>query len=285
MGIHSLHWFEVIADLGWGSIPLILIFYRGHFLTNTLVSAQRARGFTLIEMLVTISIVAVLLAMLLPSLQKAKLQAQKVQCLALLRQTGLLTGLYNNDNRGLFPNESMDARAGLLAYIGTGAPNVFLCPATVGKPRVGWDWDAARVYGGAYYADGSNSYGFNMHLRGYDNYGEWGVWAQWWNSGRGPRMTADRVAAPDATFWMVDATSTRFDVSYQYFLAPYRHGGPANVDDPACQSLEAPGAEGFQSSFVDGHAAWVRWDVWTTWRTTNWPESQPYSWKGSRREW
>ena len=246
-------------------------------------SIRLRTGFTLIELLVVVTIVAILVAMLLPAVGKAKVLAQRVQCLSQLRQTGVLSGLYNMDNRGMFPPYEADARGALVAY-DSAAAKAFICPASIGKPTVYSDWDAVRVYGGPFYGDAANTYAFNAHLRGYDSHGYWGVWAQWWNNSFGPRMNVERIKAPEATFWMVDATSNRFDVSYQYFLAPYRHGGLVNIDDPACQSLEAPGAEGFNSSFVDGHAAWVRWDVWTTWRTTNWPESAPFSWKGYRVE-
>jgi len=241
------------------------------------------KGFTLIELLVVITIVSLLVAMLLPSLGKARQSAQRIQCLAQLRQTKLCTDLYNLDNKGAFPGYDLDSRVALLPYASD--TRIFICPATSGKPLVPGDGYPVRVYGGAYYSDGANSYAFNAHLGGWDNHGYWGVWAQWWNSDRGPRMTADRVQVPSATFWMVDATSRRFDASFVDFLAPYRHGGLPDINDPECVwGYTRPNAEGFNSSFVDGHCAWVPWATWTTWRTTGYPESQPYSWKGNRVE-
>ena len=49
----------------------------------------RRRGFTLIELLVVIAIIALLLAILMPALQRVKGQARSVACLAKLKQWGL----------------------------------------------------------------------------------------------------------------------------------------------------------------------------------------------------
>ena len=60
----------------------------------------RSVGFTLVELLVVVSIIAVLLTMLLPSLQAAKQQAQGVLCVAHLRAMSMVYTLYADDNEG-----------------------------------------------------------------------------------------------------------------------------------------------------------------------------------------
>jgi prepilin-type N-terminal cleavage/methylation domain-containing protein len=60
-------------------------------------------GFTLIELLVVVAIIALLIAILLPSLGRAREKAKLSVCLSNLRQIGLAAFMYQGENTGYFP--------------------------------------------------------------------------------------------------------------------------------------------------------------------------------------
>jgi prepilin-type N-terminal cleavage/methylation domain-containing protein/prepilin-type processing-associated H-X9-DG protein len=134
------------------------------------------RGFTLIELLVVVAIIALLIAILLPSLGKARDNAKRTACGANLRSLGLGNGVYAADWEGNFVPEYQRGSADYVpassyyAKNGTTAPNAlpwgfallnvtktvtdtraFFCPAQTAS---GWD-PASNAYKTWTYPDGS----------------------------------------------------------------------------------------------------------------------------------
>lgn len=68
---------------------------------------RKIKGFTLIELLVVIAIIALLLAILVPTLQRVRKQAKAVVCQSNLRQWGAIWATYTQDNGGSLPSRSL----------------------------------------------------------------------------------------------------------------------------------------------------------------------------------
>jgi prepilin-type N-terminal cleavage/methylation domain-containing protein len=67
---------------------------------------RRRKGFSLVELIVVIGIIAVLIAILLPAMQRARVYARYIACQSNMRQIGQAMMIYSNENKGwLFPTD------------------------------------------------------------------------------------------------------------------------------------------------------------------------------------
>ena len=135
----------------------------------------RAANFTLVELLVVISVIAILSALLLPALSRAKATAARIGCSSNIRQMALTTHYYVGDNQDYLPpqaragtapwNNANEPQFQAASYMNVSAPgrSVMMCPAD------------RRPYG-------ARSNGFESARAP----GCWPVWSAW--PGRRPRV-------------------------------------------------------------------------------------------------
>jgi prepilin-type N-terminal cleavage/methylation domain-containing protein len=203
-------------------------------------SHQRCRAFTLIEMMVVVAIILILAAMLLPSLSRAKDQANRVTCINNLRQLNYATHMFADDNEDQLPPRRRTPNTWVQRlkeyYV---ADKIVECP----KSRI------QEMTPHSYLINGFNDF-FERSLTSdeYNNYYLQWVWPY------GMRMAA--IPEPSDTILYGEKLATSFHVHMDFSQGT---GNDLDEVDHARHPSGAKKTGGSDHAFVDGSVHTLRY--------------------------
>jgi prepilin-type N-terminal cleavage/methylation domain-containing protein len=237
--------------------------------------SNTAKAFTLIELLVVIAIIAILAAMLLPALAKAKERAHRAACQSNLHQQGIALQIYANDYNNKLPD---------LRY----APYT----TTPGKSVGLWPWDISTNFTDEIIASGASKDIFYCpSYAAWDNTNTWNYNPTFRILGYaylipGAGMNAGGIA--ESNFWQYTTTGSPINPPASSSMAvdvvvrdtvtgSYNKisvgGLPANIIQRTSH-LEGSMPAGGNELFLDSHAEWRSW-------TKMWNNANPQNWFGN----
>ena len=232
---------------------------------------SRKRAFTLVELLVVIGIIAILIAIIMPALNRARENARRTRCLSNMRQLSMAWTMYVQNNRGKLPGSNTgdpktdpkfhdwvaigdtedSLKLGMLwPYIQS--TEAFLCP----NDRIHY----------------KRTYSMNSWLDGEGPPGPDGKLAT--------RMA--QIKYPSNTFVFIEEMDPRGYLINSFMVIPYPSDGWIDIPAPMHEKVGL-------LSFADGHAQQWNWSDPRTWKRTSFSDVTPNNpdlrdiqgWRGS----